>query len=58
MVEKELNVFYGMDVPTLSTFLIPILTLTTVWNTGETGDIYGVSCTVFEADNKPLLSCG
>ena len=29
-----------MDTLTLSTFLIPILTVTTVWNTGETGDIY------------------
>ena len=28
-----------MDAPTLSTFLSPILTVTTVWNTGETGDI-------------------
>ena len=29
-----------MDIPTLSMFLRPILTVTTVWNTGETGDIY------------------
>ena len=28
-----------MDALTLSTFLSPILTVTTVWNTGETGDI-------------------
>ena len=28
-----------MDVPTLSTFLRLILIVTTVWNTGETGDI-------------------
>ena len=28
-----------MDVPTLSMFLRPILTVTTVLNTGETGDI-------------------
>ena len=27
-----------MDALTLGTFLIPILTVTTVWNTGETGD--------------------
>ena len=27
-----------MDVPTLSTFLRPILNVTTVWNTGGTGD--------------------
>ena len=29
-----------MDALTLSTFLSPILTVTTVWNTGETGEIY------------------
>ena len=28
-----------MDALTLGTFLSPILTITTVWNTGETGDI-------------------
>ena len=28
-----------MDVPTLSLFLRPILTVTSVWNTGETGDM-------------------
>ena len=28
-----------MDVPTLSTFLSPILNVASVWNTGETGDI-------------------
>ena len=28
-----------MDVPTLSAFLRPILTVTSVFNTGETGDI-------------------
>ena len=28
-----------MGVPILSTFFRPILTVTTVWNTGETGDI-------------------
>ena len=28
-----------MDVPTLSSFLRPILTFTSVWNTGETSDI-------------------
>ena len=31
---------YRMDVLTLGTFLSTILTVTTVWNTGETGDIY------------------
>ena len=29
-----------MDVPTLSKFLRPILTVSSVLNTGETGDIY------------------
>ena len=29
-----------MDVPTLSTFLMPILTVTSVWNTGETGNMF------------------
>ena len=29
-----------MDVPTLSLFLRPILTVTSVWNTRETGDIH------------------
>ena len=29
-----------MDVHTLNTFLRPILTVTSVWNTGETGDIH------------------
>ena len=29
-----------MDALTLGTFLSPILTVTIVWNTGETGDIY------------------
>ena len=28
-----------MDVPILIEFLKPIFTVTTVWNTGETGDI-------------------
>ena len=28
-----------MDVPTLRTFLSPILNVASVWNTGETGDI-------------------
>ena len=32
-----------MDVPTLSTFLSPILTIASVWNTGETGDNIAVS---------------
>ena len=34
--------YYGMDVPTLSTFLRPILTVTTVWNTGKTSEIYPI----------------
>ena len=29
-----------MDAFTVSTFLSPILNVTTVWNTGETDDIY------------------
>ena len=29
-----------MDALTLGMFLSPILTVTTVWNTGETGDIH------------------
>ena len=35
-----------MDVPILSTFLSPILTVASVWNTGETGDIYVVKISV------------
>ena len=31
--------YYRIDVLTLGTFLSPILTVTTEWNTGETGDI-------------------
>ena len=31
--------YYRMNVATLSTFLSPILTIASVWNTGETGDI-------------------
>ena len=30
----------GMDVPTLKLVLRPMLTVTTVWNTGEIGDMY------------------
>ena len=29
-----------MDVPTLNMFLSPMFTVTIVWSTGETGDIY------------------
>ena len=36
-----------MDVPTLNTFLSPMFTVTTVWNTGEPGDIYPCPYTVF-----------
>ena len=32
--------YYRMDALTLGTFLSPILTFTTVWNTGETVDNY------------------
>ena len=38
-----------MNVPTLSTFLSPILTVALVWNTGETGDI--------NAKNKMYVTC-
>ena len=33
-------IYYRMDVHTLSTFLSPILTVASVWNTGETGDMF------------------
>ena len=36
-----------MDAFTLGTILSPILTVTTVWNTGETGDINGRKKTGF-----------
>ena len=36
--------FYGIDIPRLNTFLRPILTVASVRNTGEPGDI-----------NKPAL---
>ena len=32
--------YYRMDALPLGTFFSPILTVTTVWNTGETGDVY------------------
>ena len=32
-------IYYRMDVHTLSTFLSPILTVASVWNTGETIDM-------------------
>ena len=32
----------GMDVPTLKLVLRPILTVTSVYNTGEIGDIFGL----------------
>ena len=37
---KGHNRYYGMDVPNLSTFLRLILTVTSLWNTRETDDIY------------------
>ena len=44
-----------MDVPILILFLRPILTVTSVWNTGETGDMYnGVSKTPIEVLVKPM----
>ena len=30
-----------MDVPTLRMFFSPILTVASIWNTGETGDMFG-----------------
>ena len=35
-----------MDVPTLRLFLRPILTATSVWNTGETGDTNTMLCPI------------
>ena len=35
-----------MDVPTLSKFLSPIITVASIWNTGETGDICNLSSVV------------
>ena len=32
--------YYIVGVTILSMFLSPFLTVTTIWNTGETGDIY------------------
>ena len=55
-----------MDVPTLYWVLRPILTVTTVWNTGETGDITDVntmqfknvcSAYTFLQNVNPSLSC-
>ena len=46
--------YYGMDVPTLNLFLRPILTVTSVWNTGETGDI-NMSWAGFESGNHEYL---
>ena len=42
-----------MDVPTFSTFLRPILTVTTVWNTGGTGDIHRLGVPFYH--NLPKL---
>ena len=41
-IEWSYNNIYGMNVPTLKLVLRPILSVTSVWNTGETGDIYCV----------------
>ena len=38
--EKERKA-YGMDVPTLCTFLRTMFPVSTEWNTGGTGDMYG-----------------
>ena len=37
-----MDIYYRMELDALTQgiFLSPILTVTTVWNTGETGDIY------------------
>ena len=41
LVRKDLMFyFYGMDGPIIDLVLRPILTVATVWNTGEIGDIY------------------
>ena len=44
--------YYGMDVPTLSLFLRPILTVTSVWNAGETGEIYSLKWLGYFYDEK------
>ena len=43
-----------MDVPTLTTFLRPILTVTTVLNTGETGDMNSSATLASPAKNNLL----
>ena len=46
-----------MDVPTLKLILRPILTVTLVWNTGETVDIYsGVSNWTQNCNNKGQMT--
>ena len=48
-------IYYRMDVHTLSTFLSPILTVASVWNTGETGEI-NVTVWLGQASSVPNLS--
>ena len=45
--------YYGMDVPTLDWVSRPILTVTKVRNTGETGDIYTVSLFIVNVTTVP-----
>ena len=45
-----------MDVPTLSTFLRLILTVTSVWNSGETGDIHNPT-KVGQATMLQIVDC-
>ena len=42
MNEIDGQYYSRMDVPTLSMLLRPILPVATIWNTGETGDIYTI----------------
>ena len=42
MNEIDGQYYSRMDVPTLSMLLRPILPVATIWNTGETGDIYAI----------------
>ena len=42
-----------MDALTLGTFLSPILTVTTVWNTEETGNIYFLYCEASALTTQP-----
>ena len=42
MNEIDGQYYSRMDGPTLSMLLRPILPVATIWNTGETGDIYTI----------------